>query len=178
MMTYTQEEMLAIWRTRLGFDELRTDCTVERYDGLDVNAGILAAMRAWYLNLLSTAPAQLLPVRQFSPATSAAGSSLLRLVPPPECRRVLEVSSPRWACPAEPQSRRDVAGLLAGLSSPYAEAAPGLPVAAVCGDGSLLAAPLDEDSAVTLTGVADPGPDTYILDPSLLSSIPTDYSLL
>ncbi|MCM1033390.1 MAG: hypothetical protein NC405_06485 [Odoribacter sp.] len=173
LTTYTKEEMLTLWRRALGFDESRTDCTVEQYDGRSVNDTITEAMRAWYLNHLDTANPGLLPVDKVSTTTVTEGHSLLRIKPSKNCRRPLEVTAARWNTPAFVAPCKLYTPMLARLSSPYSTITESQPVAVLHPDGrSILAAPLDEGDAFIVEGVTDPDEDTYIIDDSLLTTIP------
>ncbi len=162
--------MLAIWRAALGYDESRTDCTVEVYDGREINGALSRAMRAWYLTLLDTASAALLPVRAATARTAAAaGTGVVKASLPPDLRRPLVVDAPRWSRPAQ-VSADD--GRLRELDAPFGAPDNYSPMAMLARDGSLLLAPLEESDAFTVTGVYDPGEEQYILDETLLSTIP------
>lgn len=166
--------MLDIWRAALGYDEQRTDCTVEVYDGRDVNGMLSRAMRAWYLNLLDTASPALLPTRATTARTSeATGTSILRATLPPDMRRPLIVDAPRWTRPAPVEATLE---RLRDVDAPYGAPDASSPLVAIAPDGSLLLAPLDDGDAFTVTGVYDPGPEEYILDESLLNTIPASIS--
>lgn len=56
----SKAEMLAQWMLRRHLEPVRTDCLVERDDAVDLEAVCAMEMRAWYLELLATAPAELL----------------------------------------------------------------------------------------------------------------------
>lgn len=178
-MKYTKEQMLAIWRRRLGFDEVREGCTVESFDGHAVDDAIAGAMRRWYLGLLDTAPAALVPVGRVAGAVATiAGSRLVKAVLPSACRRVLSVEAARWNCPALPVGGDRAAAALARLSSPYGVPDDSQPLAMIADGGrALLLAPLEDADAFTITGVVDPGPDEYDLDESLLQTIPSRLTM-
>lgn len=162
--------MLGIWRAALGYDELRTDCTVEVYEGREINDVLSRAMRSWYLRLLDTASPGLLPTRASAArSTEAAGTALVRAVLPPDMRRPLMVDAPRWSRPAAVE---DNLGRLHDVDAPYGCPDAASPLAVLASDGSLLLAPLEDGDAFTVTGVYDPGPEQYILDESFLSTIP------
>lgn len=62
MMRLTGGELLALWKTHLRLDDVRRDCVVERDDGIDLDAWLMQHINRWYSRLLSTAPAEWLPV--------------------------------------------------------------------------------------------------------------------
>ncbi len=62
MLNLTEQEMLDLWKLRLGLTQARRDCTVEREDGINVDALLLSDIRLWYARTLASAPAHLLPV--------------------------------------------------------------------------------------------------------------------
>lgn len=162
--------MLEIWRAALGYDESRTDCTVEVYDGREINEVLSRAMRAWYLGLLDTASPALLPTRATTArSTEAAGTAIIRAALPADMRRPLMVDAPRWSRPAAVETGLD---RLRDVDAPYGCPDAASPMAALAPDGSLLLAPLDDGDAFTVTGVYDPGPAQYTLDESFLSTIP------
>ncbi|MBD5251496.1 MAG: hypothetical protein HDR97_01695 [Bacteroides sp.] len=55
-----EAQMLELWRQRQGILPLRDDIEVVRTDGLDFSGRLKAEMDGWYLNLLATAPEELL----------------------------------------------------------------------------------------------------------------------
>lgn len=167
--------MLALWRRRLGYDDLRRECNIEFFEGHDVDGTIADNMRRWYLHMLDTAPPALVPTRWLAPAAiKAAGTSLVRMAIPESARRVLAVESPRWSRPAEPLMADAARVALARLASPFCIPDSAQPLVAVEPDGrAVLAAPLDPSDAVTVLVVTDPGPESYIIDESLLNTIPT-----
>ncbi len=64
--TYTEEEMLSLYKRRLGLFEARNGGIVGRQDGNHLDEYLLTEMRAWYANLLRTADVGLLPVEDLS----------------------------------------------------------------------------------------------------------------
>lgn len=165
--------MLGIWRRRLGYDDVRTDCSVESYDGHDVNGRIREAMRAWYLHLLDTADPRLLPHGPVAAeSTQTAGPRRLLIRLPDRCRRPLRMTAARWDAPAEadPDPRRLDA--LRRLASPFGWPDDSCPAMCLLPGGDIVAAPLDEGDAFTVVAVTDPADGSYVLDESLLDTIP------
>lgn len=66
MMNLTEQEMIELWKLRLGLTQARRDCTIEREDGIDVDARLLTDIRKWYAHQLATASVHLLPVEDFA----------------------------------------------------------------------------------------------------------------
>ncbi len=56
----SKAEMLARWMSRRYLEPVRADCQVERSDAVDLAALCAREARDWYLELLATAPAELL----------------------------------------------------------------------------------------------------------------------
>ena len=113
--------MLSQWRMRRALEPLRSDCTVERIDGIDIDTFLKMEMREWYLNLLDTAPPHLLTLTDIAssrPITFNDDHSAT-ITLPPECRRViglyidssplpltlLKADSPLAICQQNPFSR-------------------------------------------------------------------------
>ena len=60
-LTLDQSEMLALWKRRHFIEPLRADCTIERTDGIDIDARCREEMRALYdeMAALETQEAQI-----------------------------------------------------------------------------------------------------------------------
>lgn len=173
MLTLSKTEMLSIWRREHGFEPLRTDCTVEATDGIDIDAWLEPKMRRWYLRLLDTAPVHLLPVRELSRSVTLSSTSApLAVVTPPEgVRRVISVRLQGWQRPVQPVAEGEAAAALARTASPYGRPGPCEPLAVVRPDGTLLVGPVDIPVIDSFRAVVDPGPETYTLDESLIDGL-------
>lgn len=170
MLTLSSADMLAIWRRALGYDIQRTDCTVEIYEGINVDAQISDRMRQWYLHLLDTAPESMVPVDDFAPRAEVQplGDGGAFIPMPRGARRPLSVKLSEWVNPAPVLSRHDEALRLQRMASPFARPGRHHPLAVVEGNG-IRVYPAGESSRIErLLAVADPGPSSYILDESLL----------
>lgn len=101
-MTLSTEEMLNQWRLRRALEPLRSDCTVERTDGIDLDSLLRLEMRDWYLKLLDTASLEYLaPVDLAGDVALSVGDDGVATVNLPErCRRVVEVMLDEWERPA------------------------------------------------------------------------------
>lgn len=97
-LTLTAAEMLDLWRLRRALLPLREDCAVERRDGIDLDRLLHAELRAWYANLLDTAPVDMLVLtdiaRDVAPVLHDDGLMIVTL--PTGCRRVVEVEAEGW----------------------------------------------------------------------------------
>lgn len=177
-MQYTSDQMLALWRQRLGLCTSRADAAVAEWEGVDTDTTLRQHMRSWYLRQLDTAPPALLPVSEISRqcTLSAAGSSHHLILLPSDCRRVLSVRLQGWQRSVHPERYDTPDGdrLLRRLASPFARPGTACPTAVMMADGSIAVAPVDIPVVESLRAIVDPGPDTYILCPSLLEEIRID----
>lgn len=173
MKNYTSTEMLALWRRALGLEIARTDCTVEVFEGIDLNADILSRMRRWYLSLLDTAPPELLPVADFAQTATITPRSDggCDIALPAKARRILAVKLSGWKNQAVPLSLTDALPRLVRMASPFAGPGPCQPLA-ILEAGSLRVYPA-ADKIELLLAVSDPGPEAYILDETLLKNLKT-----
>lgn len=106
----TKAAMLDLWRLLRADEPLRLDCTLTRTDGVDRDAMFEAEMRAWYLRLLDTAPAEFLaPVNTAVKAevSESASTGLTIVTAPEESRRVLALKFDGWHSPVVPNSSVD-----------------------------------------------------------------------
>lgn len=98
MLVYQKERMIEEWKIRTGYGDFRRDCTVERDDGLDINAYIEQRINVCYRKLLREAPFALLPIKNF------AGDVKMQVMPdlsgfialPNDCLRVSEIRVSGW----------------------------------------------------------------------------------
>lgn len=164
--------MLAQWRTALGIDTHRADSSVVRVDGIDLDAHIALRMRAWYLDLLDTAPLDRLELSDIAPAVTAHNEGrTLTAILPDVCRRVADIRLEGWERSVAPITDSRAETALAMAASPYAAPGCAEPVAVLSGR-RLICCPGGTGRIASLRAVVDPGPETYILHESLLASIP------
>lgn len=57
-----EQGILELWKKIHHLEQVRTDCLVERTDGIDLDAWLLTHIKQWYARLLETAPVEWLPV--------------------------------------------------------------------------------------------------------------------
>lgn len=171
----THDQMLELWlltRYHLPLND-PTSVSVDSQFGVDTLQIEEAAMQAWYLQQLDTAPASLLPVEDCALNTTLLfnhdGSCSVTL--PDRCRRLLSVQLSSWRVPAtiitpdHPLARLQ--------ASPMARGGLYSPVAVLDGRTLNLYSPAaGSDTLAHLLCVVDNSPTSYDLDPSLLANIP------
>lgn len=99
LLVMTEAELLAIWRRLLHFDPVRRECSVERADGIDVDDLLRLHLRAWYAQLLRTAPLDWLPVEDLRAEVtlSADTEGVVTALLPERCVRPVEWQLAGWA---------------------------------------------------------------------------------
>lgn len=169
---YTHKEMLAIWRRTLGFECTRADASVAVFEGISTDLWLGERMRRWYLRLLDTASPSLLPVTEGAPDATLRElpGDMLLVSPAPGVRRVVSVRMEGWQRTLEPLDTTLCVRRLRRMASPYARPDVYEPLAVTAYDGVLVTPPASGIVA-HLGVIADPGPDNYILDESLLETI-------
>lgn len=102
-ITLSSTEMLAQWKLCRGFEPLREDCEITRSDGIDLDTLLRLEMRNWYLNLLKTAPIDMLAVKNIANDIAIVvnddNSGIVQL--PETCRRLVEFQLKGWKQPAK-----------------------------------------------------------------------------
>lgn len=172
----TKTEMLALWKRRHFLESLRADCRVIRSDSVDIDTRCVEDMRAWYLNLLRTAPREYLSAENITRDCIGVPSpqGYLEIVLPQNVIRVLTVRMPGWEQEAEIttdlsstaarlQANRYSQG---GVAQPVALHLPAMEVLRVYSPLLQSGTQLDFVEAVT-----DPGPESYVFDESAIALI-------
>lgn len=168
--------MLELWRRSLGFAPRRAGCSVTVYEGVDYDDLIERRMRQWYLHLLDTADPRLLPTADLaSKAAVSIGedSDWAVVALPDEARRPLSVRLRGWLADAKVITPLEADHAVARMASPYAKPGPRTPLAVF--DGHSIRVTPRTGIVDSLIAVVDLGEDEYILDSSLLSTIPTTF---
>jgi len=166
--------MLGRWMLHCGFEPLRADAAVVRADGIDLEKLMAQRMRQWYLDLLDTAPVELLETDDIAGNLTvtvlADGSGLIML--PEECRRLLSIRLEGWT--------RNAAIVSAGSAAARRQcnlmtrAGASCPVAVADGREIRLFSPVAGRATVaSAIAVMRPEPDIYRLDERALALIPT-----
>ena len=97
-MRLDEGEMLNLWKTIMHLQPVRRDCTIERDDGIDVDALLLVKIRQWYACLLQSAPEGVVPVEDVKDHLSLmmADNGVVTAIVPPECVRPVEWKLSAW----------------------------------------------------------------------------------
>ena len=173
----TKEEMLRRRRIADGLEPLRTDCTIARTDGIDIDAYLATELRRRYLHLLDHAPRELLATETLSGDTDSRKVALdetegAQIDVPGRARRVFGIRMRGWQRAAEVLPAERLDEVVARQRNPYTAATAWRPVAVfTSGDstgctGPILAWPLTGlyPEVEELVAVCDPGEEFYILD--------------
>lgn len=181
-MIITKNQMTQIWRSALGLDSVNPDAALDRDDAFAIDPWIERSARRWYLDALDNAPlsalvpedraAELSELLSQPDASLAVGIAKL----PEHWRRVCSVQLFGWLKPALVADAAGAPQLMARLSSSYALPGVAEPVALISA-GYLFVAPLVRRQALRCLVVADPGPDSFVLHESLLSTIPANLAI-
>lgn len=174
LITLSREEMLERWKLMRRMEPLRSDCSVTRTDGIDLDRELAMEMQAWYVKALLDEPADRLPLTELSGEVTVTrapcGAGMVSL--PAGCVRVVSVMLRGWHVPARVVTDLQSAQALAQLS-PWARGGCVAPVAVVHPDRLMLYTPPDGDivleSLLAVTFSEDD--DVYRLTPHLLSMI-------
>lgn len=62
IIKYTDSQMLDIWRLAANIEPTLSDASIERFDSIDIDRRLRIAMRGWYIDYLTNAEADILPV--------------------------------------------------------------------------------------------------------------------
>lgn len=173
-MRLTSEQMLALWRRAQGYEAARTDCAVEIFEGQDLTAQWLTAMRNWYLELLDTGDLRYLTLTDIAPRLAfapAAPGGVWTAHLPVDVRRVvsLQVAGAQMPTVIGTDARR-----MALNANRYGRSSQLMPTAAVTGRDLTLWCCTDNGYQPQITNVmavTDPGEDFYDFDESALSLI-------
>lgn len=176
--------MLQAWRLRAGLEPAEADCSVERFDCVDLDSLIASRMRPWYLDLLDRADSRLL-----GPPASDVASLLTVTVSPcgyeavvtphQSLRRLVALRLDAWTTSASVADLPVSPAVVARQSNRFARATADAPLVWRLPDGSYRAVPARADSlVVAASGYVDPGPELYVLDEYALTLIPDIFKLI
>ncbi len=176
----SKAEMLARWMSRRYLEPVRADCQVERSDAVDLAALCAREARDWYLELLATAPAELLSpvdVAKDCEAEAAADGYSVDVWMPENVVRPLSVRLAGWyraatvVAPDSPAARR--------CASRFGAGGVAEPVAVLEPDGRLrlFSRPTSRRAPVveSLMAAVDTGEELYHFDERALSLIKEKY---
>lgn len=114
LMSCSPSEMLDLWKTVMRLTPVRRECTIERDDGIDLDALLTLHIRQWYAHLLATAPPLWLPVDDLKDhiTLTARAGGVVEAALPPRCVRPVEWRLSNWSHsvshfldPASPQAQ-------------------------------------------------------------------------
>lgn len=180
-VTLTSDEMLRIWRRRAGLEPSATGCTVERFDGVDVDGPLRDRMRAWYLKLLDEGDPNLIGEPQaldglVGLTVSPAGEAVVTLAP--QVRRITSLQLDGWQRPTPVLSRAEASDRIAMLGNPYSRPGNACPLAWRDSDGVITAIPARSGSKVCAArGFVDTGSDLYRIDERAIDTVPADFPI-
>ena len=174
MLRLSESEMITLWKQILHLEVPRSDCDVERTDGIDLDAMVATHIKQWYAHLLRTAPLHLVPVEDvIGSATMVSGQGVCTVQLPERCARPVEVKMMAWKrsvteflSPDHPAAKMQSSALMrAGNENPVV----------VAYDNRLELYPAPESGPApitTLRAVAAPADGTYAFSPQALDTIP------
>lgn len=177
IVTLTSQQMLQTWRLCAGLESLASDCSVERFDGVDIDSRLTALMRQWYLSLLDEGNPQMigLPSDAVSLVSVRPDGYSATVTCHESVRRLCSIRLSDWKREAMIVDRDIVDKLLPLQSNPFARAGVCDPVAWRETDGSIHVIPAKTSSLVVdAKAIVDPGEETYRLDSRALSTV-NDY---
>lgn len=166
-------EMLAQWKLCRGFEPLREDCEITRTDGIDLDALLRLEMRNWYLNLLKTAPIDMLAITNIANDIAIVknddntGTILL----PESCRRLVEFQLKGWKRPAKIIEDTNCHDALL-QDNPYSRGGCEQPVVIKRGNRlHIYSLPDDNPQILRAMAVMEPTDGSYEMDESALATI-------
>lgn len=170
----SSDEMLAQWKLRRGFAPLRTDCEITRSDGIDLDALLRLEMRDWYLNLLDTAPMELLAPENIAGdiALMPQADNSATVILPENCRRLVGFKLKEWKRSAkiitDPYSHEAQM-----QSNPYCRGGCENPIVVLHGNRLYVysLSPLTSHVIDFATAIMEPTDGGYLMDEAALKTI-------
>lgn len=177
IVTLTSDQMLLAWRSCAGLESLTIDCSIERFDGIDINSRIRFLMRQWYLELLDSHDPLLLgpPVDVSNLVDIAArypdGSAAIRFSP--SLRVLSSIRLSDWLRPASVTDASLLANSIALHANPFARPGVCAPLAwRQHSDASVRITPVSASAQIVeANGYIDTGEDSFRLDSRALCTI-------
>lgn len=178
LLNLTKQEMLKRRRLVDGLEPSSSLAAIERTDGISLDAMLLEDLRLWYMNLLDTADPQHLPCRDVKAECTAsivAPAAAIAVTFPAAARRPVSIRIRGWQRSAMILGHEHYDAVLRRQFNPYTAAAAGSPVAVTVPRArpdtphQVLVWPKIAGNFIDeATAIIDPGPESYILDESLL----------
>lgn len=178
ILDLSKSQMLQHWRTCAGLEPSDSDCSVVRFDGIDIDRMLSDAVRRWYLALLDDGDVTLL-----GPPSDISSTSLVSLVPDPsgysatllaapEVRRICSVRLSAWRTSAAVVGSDDVSTLLPRQANPFSRAGLCSPLAWRDNCSVVHLIPWQPgDSLAEVMAFVDSGPETYRVDERALATV-------
>ena len=181
-MKYSIDEMISIWRERLGIEPALSDASIERFDGIDADTMLRRHIRDWQLALLDRGdPSMLCPEDiTLDVGISRPATGVLRLLLPDSVRRVasIELADTHIGVRFIAKDHGDLPFLRRLLANPYARRALTSAIAVVDSRRQITVhAPIDSTAVATVTAYVDNGPSVIEVDESALTTIPNQTTL-
>lgn len=179
IVSYSRLQMLQTWRQCAGLEPSASSCSIERFDGVDVDSRLEAMMRQWYLGLLDEGDRCLVgPPSDASDLvglkTDQADGHRAVVATDRTLRKLCGIRLSGWRHMAAVVDARQIVFELALQNNKYSRAGLGSPIAWREPTGTVYAAPATAGSTVAeATGYIDTGADSYRIDERALETIPS-----
>lgn len=175
MMTLTEQQMLDLYKTMTHLTEVRRDCSVERDDGIDLDAWLTLRLQQWYAHLLMTAPAEWVPVEDVKAGVTLATDSrgVVTATVPPQCVRPVEWRLAGWSGSVTSFLRPDDRQVALQLN-PWTRSGSCRPAVVDHGDHLMMyCAPADTSPSLDVARcVVRPSDGAYVFHAAALSTLP------
>ncbi|MEE0977903.1 MAG: hypothetical protein UH625_00680 [Muribaculaceae bacterium] len=105
MNIYTKQQILEEFRLRRYLEPVRTDCVIQRTDGVDTSRKLMMEIDQWYANLLRTAPPEWLKTEEIATDVTlsvVSGTGAVTLTLPADVCRVVSLTIEGNATPITP----------------------------------------------------------------------------
>jgi hypothetical protein len=181
-MKISDQQMLAIWRRVHRLEPARSDCSIETFEGYDLDAAMQLDMRQWYLQLLDTAETRYLELSDVASQLSltALADGVWQIALPADVRRLIAMQIDGCAQQTIVTNVADAQRQITLNTNRYSRAGLCAPVAVAQGRTVTLfckTATGEAPQLLRVQAVTDPGDEWYVFDESALSLIPNtpDY---
>lgn len=174
MLNLTREEMLNYYKTLTHTTPVLRDCTLERADGIDLDAYMLQRLDQWYATVLAQAPAEFLPIDDVKDEVrlTLLPSGVVSANVPARCVRPVEWMLSDWrhsvtlmALPGSPQALAQ--------RSPWTQAGPNDPVIVDHGNHLLLCSTGSATPTLSMARcVVRPANGQFTFHPAVLTQHP------
>lgn len=182
-MTYTIEQMIEIWRERLALMPTLEEGSVERFDGIDLDAALRRSIRDWHLHLLDHGDVNMLCPEEIGFLTTydRPTNGIVRITLPDNCRRVTSIilENSRYhttiISPEDPQIHR----MLRIFANPFIRKSLIGSIAIIHSPTYITVfSPEDTPTIKSMLAILDSGEDSIKIHPSALATIPHQIQLM